>query len=513
MKTKKEAQFRHGLLAFGSLATVMLVCVAGLGCEPQIPMVIGCVIAGGIAMHGGSTFDDVLDGAMKGVLDAMEAVFILMCIGMLVGTWILSGTVPTLIYYGLSVISPQLFLPVAFLGTLVVGIVLGSWGAAGTIGIAFMGIAAALDIPLGMAAGAIVAAAYVSEIASPLTDGPVLCAAVADVGVFAMCKKFLPIVAGVCALSVGTYFFIGTTFEAAAVDAGAGSVEELLGALEQSYAIGPAALIPLAAMIACIVAQVPAIPSFLLGVLLAAIEAVFLQGADFATVAAAANTGVVSDTGFEMLDRLFSTGGIEEMLPTISIVILVMAYVGILQHAGLMQSLIGPIVSRLRSFGSLCTATVASGVAFNALLPDQYPAIALSCKMYGGAFEKQGTPGEVWSNIVNSSAGITSVLIPWNTCSIYMVAILGVSCVEYLPFAFFCYLYPLAVVLAAVLFGRRLGWAPCDGARSAFAGSEKERAASHRAADTRAAYGAFRRPRRFFAPSRKSIWKKNKFFV
>ena len=214
-------------------------------------------------------------------------------------------------------------------------------------------------------------------------------------------------------------------------------------------------------MIACIVMQVPAIPSFLLGVLLAIIEAVLLQGADLGVAVAAANTGVVSETGFEVLDSLFSTGGIEEMLPTISIVILVMAYVGILQHTGLMQSLIEPITSRLKSFGSLSGATVASGAAFNVLLPDQYPAIALSCKMYGDAFKERSVPGEVWSNIVNSSAGITSVLVPWNTCSIYMVTILGVACVEYLPFAFFCYLYPIAVAIVAVLLGKRFGWTAC----------------------------------------------------
>lgn len=456
--------FRHGLLAFGSLAVVMFACVVGLGSEPQIPMVIGCAIAGAIAMYLGNTWEEVLDGMLQGILDAMEAVLILMCIGMLVGTWILSGTVPTLIYYGLSVISPQLFLPVAFLGTLLVGIVLGSWGAAGTIGIAFIGIAAALDIPLGMAAGAIIAGAYVSEIASPLTDGPVLCAAVANVGVFNMCKKFLPIVIAACLISAGLYFFIGSALGTGMTEAGASQVSELLGALDQSYAIGPLTLIPLVVMIACIVAQVPAIPSFLLGVVLAVVEAVLLQGADLGTAIAAANTGVVSETGFEVLDTLFSTGGIEEMLPTISIVILVMAYVGILQHAGLMQSLIEPITSKLKSFGSLATTTVASGAVFNVLLPDQYPAIALSCKMYGDAFEKRRTLGDVWSNIVNSSAGITSVLVPWNTCSIYMVTILGVSCIEYLPFAFFCYLYPILVALIALFFGKRLGWASEAGA-------------------------------------------------
>ena len=216
---RKEIKFRHGVLAFGLLAVAMLGCVVGLGTEPQIPMVIGCAIAAGIAMYLGFRWDEVVDFMMRGILDAMEAVLILMCIGMLVGAWIVSGTVPTLIYYGLSVISPQLFLPIAFLGTLLVGIVLGSWGAAGTIGIAFMGIAAALDIPLGMAAGAIIAGAYVSEIASPLTDGPVLCAALANVSVFSLCKRFLPLVVAVCLISTGLYFLIGNSLGAGMTEA------------------------------------------------------------------------------------------------------------------------------------------------------------------------------------------------------------------------------------------------------------------------------------------------------
>ena len=464
-KEKKPVKFRHGALAFLLLAVVMFFGVVVLGSEPQIPMVFGCACAAAIAMYLGFDWDEVLEGMFKGILDAMEAVLILMCIGMLVGTWIQSGTVPTLIYYGLSVISPQLFLPVAFLGTLIVGIVLGSWGAAGTIGIAFIGIAAALDIPLGMAAGAIIGGAYVSEIASPLTDGPVLCAAVANVGVFDMCKKFLPIVLIVCAACLGIYYFVGSALGVSeATAAGASQVGELLDALDSSYAIGPLTLIPLVVMIACIALKVPAIPSFLLGVVLAMIEAVLLQGADLSATVAAANTGVVSNTGFPVLDELFNTGGIEEMLPTIAIVILVMAYVGILQNTGLMQSLIEPVTSKLKSFGSLALTTVGSGAVFNILLPDQYPAIALSCKMYGDAFEERHVRGDVWSNIVNSSAGITSVLVPWNTCSIYMVTILGVSCLEYLPFAFFCYLYPIAVALIALFLGRKLGWVPAKGA-------------------------------------------------
>lgn len=456
-RTIKPIRFRHGLLALTFLAVAMAFCVVGLGTEPQMPLVIGCLLTGGLAMYLGFKWDDVLESMMKGIMDSMEAVLILMCIGMLVASWIQSGTVPTLIYYGLAVISPQLFLPVAFLGTLLVGIVLGSWGAAGTIGIAFIGIAAALDIPLGMAAGAIIAGAYVSEIASPLTDGPVLCAAVAGVGVFDMCKRFLPIVIGVCMLSIALYFGIGHLADATEASAAA-STAGLMGELSSAYSIGPLTLVPLIVMIICIAAQVPAIPAFLLGAALGLIEAVFLQGADFGVALESCSAGVTSTTGSAIIDELFSTGGIAEMLPTITIVILVMAFVGLMQHTGLMDSLIEPIASKLQGYASLLAGTVASGALFNIVMPDQYPAIAMSCKMYGNAFEKHGTPGEVWSNICNSASGITSVLVPWNTCSIYMVTILGVPCLKYLPFAFFCYLYPIAVIVLGILFSRQLGW-------------------------------------------------------
>lgn len=448
------------MLAFGLLALVMFGCVVGLGSEPQIPMVIGCAIAGIIAAYLGFDWEEILDCALKGIMDSMEAVLILMCIGMMVGTWILSGTVPTLIYYGLSVISPQLFLPIAFLATLLVGIVLGSWGAAGTIGIAFMGIAAALGVPLPMAAGAIIGGAYVSEIASPLTDGPNLCAAVAKVGVFDLCKRFLPIVIIVCAGCVGIYWFMGSTLGLGGANSAAAETSALLDALDQSFAIGPLTLIPLIVMIVCIAVQVPAVPAFLVAVALGVIEAVVLQGADLGVAIEAANTGVVSTTGFADLDALLSTGGIEEMLPTISIVILVMAYGGIMQHTGLLGAMVDPIVTKLRSFGSMVVATVASGTILNVLLPDQYPAITMNCQIYGSAYEKRGVPGNVWSNICNSSSGITSVLVPWNTCSIYMVTILGVTCVDYLPFACFCYLYPLVVAVLGLFLGKPLGWNP-----------------------------------------------------
>ena len=368
----KTVKFRHGMLALGSLAAVMFACMVGLGSEPQVPMVIGCALAGGIAMYLGFSWEDVLDGMVRGITESLEAVLILMAIGMLVGVWIESGTVPTMICYGLQVVTPELFLPLSFLVTAAVGVVLGAWGAAGTIGIAFLGIAAALDVPLGMAAGTVVAGAYVSEIVSPLVDGPNLTAAISECGVFSLCKRFLVVVLVVCAGCAAVYLAMGLGLGAAgeaSAGSGSGQVDALLMSLEATYDIGPLTLIPLLAMIVCIALKVPAIPSFLVAIAIGMVEAVALQGVDLATMVEVANTGVTSATGIEDLDRLLSNGGIQSMMETISIIVLVMAYGGVLQRTGLMDSLVEPIVSKLRRFGQLVAATVLSGALYNVLLP------------------------------------------------------------------------------------------------------------------------------------------------
>lgn len=266
-----------------------------------------------------------------------------------------------------------------------------------------------------MAAGAIIAAAYVSEIVSPLVDGPNLAAAIADVDVFALCKRFLPLVIIVCLACAGIYAVIGFGLDVS------GDVESstsaILAGLQDAYNIGPVTLIPLVVMVACVAFQVPAIPSFLVGIALGAVEAVFYQGIDPSVLIDSMVAGAESDTGAQLIDTLLSAGGINEMLETISIILLVMAYAGIMQHCGLMASMVEPIINRLKSFASLAGATVFSGALFNVLLPDQYPAITMSTLVYRDEFNRRGVDRAAWGNIVNSSAGITSVLVPWNTCS------------------------------------------------------------------------------------------------
>ena len=264
------------------------------------------------------------------------------------------------------------------------------------------------------------------------------------------------------------YFVLGLAFVDAAPAIGgevagevAGEISgtaALLETLETSFALGPATLLPLVVMLVCMFFRMPAIPAFLVAIVLGMIEAVLLQGCSVTDVLSAAHLGAQGSTGLAELDALLSTGGMATMMDTVSIVVLVMAFSGIVQYLHLIDEVIKRVAASLTSFAKLVGATVFSGALLNTLLPDQYPAITLSTQMYSEKFKQLNTPDTVWANIVNSSAGITSVLIPWNTCAVYMVTVLGVSCVSYAPYAFFCYLYPLLVLVIGAAFGRKLAW-------------------------------------------------------
>ncbi len=463
-KNTPHASFVSGLVVLGGLALIMLVCVVGFGSATQLPLVFGCALAGLVAFKTGYSWEQILEAMVRGISDALEAILILLCIGMLIGVWIESGTVPTMIYYGLQVVSPAMFLPVVFVVTTLVGVVLGSWGAAGTIGLAFIGMAPALGISLPMTAGAIVGAAYVSEIISPLVDGPNLMAAVSKTNIFAVCVRFMPLALVTCAIAVMLYFVLGLAFVDVTSAAGGevsgevSSTTALLETLEAHFALGPATLLPLAVMLVCMFFRMPALPAFMVAIVLGMIEAVVLQGCSVTEVLSAAHLGAQGQTGLPELDALLSTGGMATMMDTVSIVVLVMAFSGIVQYLHLIDEVIKRVAAHLTSFAKLVGATVASGALLNTLFPDQYPAITLSTQMYSEKFKQLNTPDTVWANIVNSSAGITSVLIPWNTCAVYMVTVLGVSCVSYAPYAFFCYLYPLLVLVVGAVFGRKLAW-------------------------------------------------------
>lgn len=452
---KKEVKFIHGLIPVLALAVAMLSAVVLWGAEPQIPLAVGCMAAGIVAWRLGWTWDEILAGMLDGIKQSLEAVLILMAIGILISMWVAAGTVPAMIYWGLHLISPKAFLPGTFLLCSLISMFVGAWGAAGTVGIAFIGIGQTLGMPLPMVAGAIVAGSYVGDKMSPFSDGTNLAAVVSSANIFEMIRHMIPIALPVWGISAVMYLFLGLRF---APDEQ--NMEEILApmteGLSASFCIGMSALIPLVVMLICVVLKWPSLVAILTSAISGAIVALTSQSSSPAELLTFANAGYLSQTGIAELDKLLSTGGIYAMMRTISIILVAMAFGGLMRSTGQMDALISPVIRRIRSTAALIVLTVCSCIGVNIVAPDQYLGISVPGQMYAAEFERRGLANHTLGNVLGAGAAVTSPLVPWNTCGVYMTSILGVATLQYVPFALFNLLLPIAMVAWGIVrFGRK----------------------------------------------------------
>ncbi len=443
---QKNVTFYHGAAALGLMVLIMFSSIALFGAALQIPLIFGCAAVGLIAVQAGFSWEELMGSMTKGVSRSMEALLILMLIGVLVGTWIACGTVPTMIYYGLTFCSAKIFVPVTLLLCLLVACVIGSWGTIGTMGIAFMGIGTALQIPAPVTAGCIVSGAYLGEIISPLTDASNLMSAITGEPVFRISKKLVRPAMAALAIALILYVLVGVKYANPGGMAMEGEIDSLLGGLRSSFAISPLALIPLAVVGTCMALKAPAIPAVLAGILSSMVLAIFQQHVSLDALLDICYHGFHSDSGMETLDQLLSAGGMAEMLNTISIIILAMCFGGIMEHTGLINAAISPLAARLKRFSSLNAVTIFSSIGLNVILPNQYLAISLPAQMYGKAWEAHDMERSDLGAALLGSGAVTSLLIPWNTCGIYITKMLGVSPAEFAPYAFFCLLLPVFMI-------------------------------------------------------------------
>lgn len=444
---KREAKLCHALTTVLLMVIIMFTAIVKYNAEPQIPLVFGCFIAGLVSIWIGYTWEEILEGMILGINNSLEAILILLLIGVLVGSWIASGTVPTMIYYGLKIVSPGIFLPATMLICLLVAFAIGSWGTVGTVGLAFMGIGLALKIPAPLVAGTIISGAYMGEVVSPLSDATNLCAAVVNENVFDIVKKIIKVAALACMIALVIYVISGRKYAAADPSTVKANIEPLLSNISNQFKITPIALLPMGAMVLFILFKVPAIPAMLIGGIFGMVEAIFLQGAGIEEILQYAFSGYVSNSGNEMIDALLTAGGMEEMLNSISIIIIAMSFGGIMQHTKQMEALVRPIVSRLHSKGSMNIATVFTCIGMNIILPDQYLGISMPGQMYAEEYEKQGISKVDLATTLLGGGAVTSPLIPWNTCGIYCKTILGVAPLAYAPYAYYSFILPIAVII------------------------------------------------------------------
>ena len=422
--------------------------------SPQVPLIIGCVAAGVMAMIIGYKWNQILDFMIRGIAQSIEALLILLLIGILVGVWIASGTVPSMVYYGLGILSAQFFLPAATLICGIVSFAIGAWGTLGTGGIALMGIGLALGLPAPIVAGCIISGSYFGDAVSPLSDATNLCAAVVGRDVFKVVKiRVIPILLSF-GLAIVLYLIAGMTIASEGGDV-ANAVEPLRHSLSTVYNISPWCLLPMVIIIGCILAKIPAIPSMVAGIFAGVICALAAQDAELGSLVIIGVEGNVSDTGVETLDVLLTAGGTSSMMNTISIIFIAMAFGGIMQRSGQMQALVAPIVRRVRAFGTMNTFTVCCCVLMNIVLPDQYLGMSVPGQMLQQEYDDRGYSRTMLSTGMAGGA-VSSALIPWNTCGIYCLTVLGVSALEYATCAYFNLVSIAMIVIWGFIVSRKI---------------------------------------------------------
>lgn len=435
-KMKKQATVLHALIPIVFLIASLMYTIFVLEGSPHIPLVLSACVAAAVAMLGlGYSWAELEEGMVETIKMSMGAIIILLVIGMIIGTWILGGVVPAMIYYGLQILSPSIFLVTACLLCCIVSLATGSsWTTAGTVGIALIGIGTSLQIPMEITAGAIISGAYFGDKMSPLSDTTNLAPAMAGTTLFEHIRHMVYTTGPALIISLVIYGIMGIKFGGNELDATA--IQQVLDGLSATFTINPILLLAPVLVIVMVVLKVPAIPGLFGGTLLGALMAVVFQGADLGSIISAMNDGFVSESGIEVIDTLLTRGGLQSMMFTVSLILCAMCFGGVMEKAGFLEAVARAILTFAHSTGSLVLATIITIVAINILAGDQYLSIVIPGRMYKGIFEERGLHPKNLSRCLEDAGTLTSPLVPWNTCGSFMSTTLGVATLAYAPYCF-----------------------------------------------------------------------------
>lgn len=449
-KSPRKPKLWEALLSFAVLIVIMAVGIVVFEQDPHVPMVIGTAFAACMALRLGYKWKDIETAMYDGIYNALQACIILIIIGMLIGVWLVSGVVPTMIYYGLMVMSPGIFLVATLIICSITSLATGtSWGTAGTIGIALMGVAVGLGIPAPIAAGAILSGAYFGDKMSPLSDTTNLAPAMAGTDVFTHAKFMIKSTLPVYMITIVVFLIIGLRFGGSNADMS--SIELIKSGITDSFNISPILLLPPIMVIIFVALKMPAVPGIFLGIILGGILGIFTQGASLGDLLSCGFSGFVSETGSEAIDELLTAGGIEGMLFSVSLTIIAMTFGGVMEKTGQLEVIVSKLITLAKGTASLVTMTVITCFASNITMPEQYISIVVPGRMYASTYRKRGLHPKMLSNALESGGTTTGALVPWNTCGAFMTTTLGVATIEYLPYAVFNYLMPLACIIMTFL--------------------------------------------------------------
>lgn len=449
-KEKKQATLGISIIPVAVTVALLAIAILVYGGDVHIPIIMGATVAALIAIiFLGYTWQEIEEGIVDSIGSTMQAILILAIIGILIGTWISGGIVPTLIYYGLQIMSPTFFLAASLILCSIVSLATGSsWTTAGTVGIALIGIAQGLGISTPLAAGAIISGAYFGDKISPLSDTTNLAPAMAGASLFDHVKHMLYTTTVTYSITLVIFIILGFQYRGLELDAS--EINAILEAIQSIYVINPLYLLVPIIVIVMVALKIPAIPGLIVGCILGAL-ATITQGGDFGYIIDVANYGTVAETGHAVVDELLTRGGLQSMMWTISLIMSALTFGGVLEKTGMMAAIANRLLVFAKNTGSLILVTAVSCLFVNVLCGDQYLALALPGKMFKDTFKERGLAPRNLSRILEDSGTVTSALVPWNTCGATMSTFLGVPTLTYIPYAIFNYLSPIVSITFAYL--------------------------------------------------------------
>ncbi|OMH36266.1 Na+/H+ antiporter NhaC [Motiliproteus sp. MSK22-1] len=426
---------------------------------PHIALAIGFAITALVGWSQGYRWKDIESGAFHVLHVAMPSIATLIVVGMLVSTWISSGTVPLLIYYGLELIDPAWFLAAAMLLCSVVSLSIGtSWTTVGTVGLALVGIGTAFDIPVYWTAGAVVSGAFFGDKISPLSDTTNLAAAVTETNVFDHIRNMMPTTIPAMAIAFLIYLIVGgqTAADASQLE----QIALFKEGLSNHFDLGVLPLIPLLVVMGLAFFKVSPIPALFTGFVLGAFVAVYNYGYNLNEVLTFAHSGFKISTESPSLDSLLNRGGVSSMTWVVTLMMFALAFGGALERTRCLESVVQSIMHMTKGFRGLQSSAICTSIATNAVSGDVYLSIALPGRMYGPEYDKQGYSRLNLSRAIEEGGTLVSPLIPWNAGGAFVMGTLGLtvtsgdySALLYAPLAFACWLSPVIGILYA-----QTGW-------------------------------------------------------
>ncbi|MEG0944470.1 MAG: Na+/H+ antiporter NhaC [Angelakisella sp.] len=452
-KTERQGSFASSLLIMLTAIAVLLFGVVGFKLEPHIPLLFSTGIILIYSVYLCIPWVEMRKTIVKSISESIEAIIIICLIGMTVGSWISSGTVPIVIYYGLKIFSPKFFLISVLILCSIMSIMTGSsWTTIGTIGVAFMGVGYGLGIPMGLTAGAIICGAFFGDKQSPMSDSTNFAAAVAKTDLYAHVRSMLYTTGP--ALLVSAAFFLITGFSYSNGVADASQVEIITNGLTGAFNLNPILFFPPVLLVVLIIKKFPAIPTMIISTITGMLLTVFVQGEKLSAALSYMHTGFVGVTGIAPVDKLLTRGGLNSMTGTITLMIMSLMLAGALERTGVMHQLMKKVGAVTNKRFGLIATTLLSAFGLSYFAADPYLAMLLPANALGEKYDEQGIDRRVLSRTLEDGATVVCPMVPWGTSGIYCAATLGISVMEYLPYYIMGFATPVfSLIWAATGFG------------------------------------------------------------